>query len=134
MYIAAFTILSLSFSSCSNKILFLNSTVVPAAEGYIKISKSDNDNYNVDINILHLTEPKKLSPPMNNYVVWIETANQGVKNLGQLNSSSGLFSSTLKAEMHTSTPFKPVRVFITAENSADINYPGSKVVLTTNSF
>lgn len=126
--------LAFTFSSCSKKVLFINSDVVPAATGKVKISTGDNDNYKIDIEILHLAEPDKLNPPKKYYVIWMETAENGIINLGQINSATGFFSNALKAEIHTVTPFKPVKVFLTAEDSASISEPGARVVLTTKSF
>lgn len=120
-------------TSCSTKLKFATSSVVPAAQGSVKISKDDNGNYNLNLNILHLTEPTRLSPSKELYVIWMETENNGIKNIGQLKSGTGFFSSTLKASFHTVTSFKPERVFLTAENDAAIQSPGSQVVLTTNS-
>ena len=128
------TVLFLIFaSSCSSKLKFENSTVVPAAQGSVKIGKDDNGNYELDLSIIHLTEPSRLSPSKELYVIWMETENNGIKNIGQLKSGTGFFSNTLKASFHTVTSFKPKRVFITAENNADIQTPGPQVILTTNS-
>ena len=107
---------------------------MPSAEGSIKIGKDDNHNATIDINILRLADPKRLTPSKKLYVVWMETKDNGIKNLGQLNSEDSFFSSTLKAEMHAVTPFKPVKVFITAENNTNIGTPGTQVVMTTKSF
>ncbi|HEX8459982.1 MAG TPA: hypothetical protein VF623_01075, partial [Segetibacter sp.] len=56
------------------------------------------------------------------------------KNLGQLTTSSGLFSNTLKAEFKTVTPIKPKRIFITAEDTGTPDAPSSLTVLNTDSF
>lgn len=132
-FLAAFlTLFLLSITSCSNKLVFATSTVVPAAQGSVKITKDDNGNYELDLSILHLTEPSRLSPPKKYYVIWMETEDNGTKNLGQLKSESGFFTSTLKADFHTVTPFKPRRVFITAENDFNIQNPGPQTVMVTN--
>lgn len=132
----SFTVLAVLFlfatTSCSTKLKFATSSVVPAAQGSVKVTKDGNGNYDLDLNILHLTEPSRLSPSKELYVVWMETENNGIKNIGQLKSGTGFFSSTLKASFHTVTSFKPKRVFLTAENDAAIQSPGPQVVLTTN--
>lgn len=120
--------------SCARKVHFSTSTLVPAAEGDVKVKKDKNNNYALDIEVRNLAEPKRLQVPKNVYVVWAETKKRGVQNLGQLITSTGLFSSQLKASLKTVTPYKPTRVFITAEEAASIQYPGSFVVLNTNSF
>jgi hypothetical protein len=68
------------------------------------------------------------------YIVWIETGNKGIKNIGRINSKNGLISKTLKGSLSTTTSFKPTKVFITAEAQGDINHPGVPVVLTTEGF
>ncbi|MEO6730776.1 MAG: hypothetical protein ABIN01_06135 [Ferruginibacter sp.] len=121
-------------ASCSKKISFQTSTVVPAAQGSVKVKKDKNNNYSIDLNVIRLAEPKRLDPPKNTYVVWMETADNGLKNIGSLNTSSSMFSKTLKSSLETVSAFKPVSVFITAEDNSNIQYPGYQVVLRTNRF
>lgn len=123
-----------SLSSCAKKISFIASDVVPAAQGRVKIKKDKNDNYAIEVSVTNLAEAKRLKPSKETYVVWIETENNGIKNIGRMNSSSGLFSSGLKASLNAISSYKPLRVFITAENDADILYPGSHFVLGTRTF
>ncbi len=125
---------SIFVSSCARKINFATSTIVPAAEGTVKIKEDKNNNYAVDVEVRHLAEPNKLPMSKNVYVVWVETERNGVQNLGQLNTSSGLLSSTLKASLQAVTPYKPTRLFITGEDAATVQYPGNYVVLNTTSF
>lgn len=131
-YSYMFALLMLLLSSCSRKLHFARSMVVPAAEGTVKIKKDNNKNYSLDIDIRNLVESDKLVPPRKTYVAWIETDQDRNKNIGRLNSSSGLFSKTLKASLNTVTPFKPEKVFVTAENDAEISYPNGEVILTTS--
>ena len=127
-------LLILTFSSCSHKIGFETSSVVPAAEGSVKVKKDNNSNYSIQMEITHLADPSRLQPPKENYVVWMQTESNGIKNLGQLKSSSGFFSSTKKAALSTVTSFTPNKVFITAEDQVNIPYPTGQPVLTTNNF
>ncbi len=122
------------FSSCAKKISFQTSTVAPAAQGTVKVNKDDNNNYKVKISITNLAEPKRLQPAKNMYVVWMETASDGTKNIGQINSSTGFLSSKLKASFEAVSSFKPTKIFITAEDDAAIQYPGMQVVLSTDRF
>ncbi len=123
-----------SLASCSRKISFQTSSVVPAAQGSVKVKKDNNNNYSIDLDIIRLADPKRLEPSKSTYVVWMETAENGSKNIGSLNTSSSMFSKTLKSSLKTVSPFKPVSLFITAEDNADIQYPGSQVVLRTDRF
>ncbi len=118
----------------TKKVSFQSSAVVPGAEGTVKVKKDKNANYNIDIDIVNLAKPDKLTPPKKVYVVWIETNEKGVKNIGQVNSSSSMFSKTKKASISTVSPYKPVRIFITAEDDGGAETPGEVVVLTTDTF
>lgn len=104
---------------------------MPAARGFVKVSKDDNNNYALNVKVTNLTEPARLQPRKELYVVWMVTKNNVTKNIGQFNSSSGFFSSTLEGELNTVSSFEPDYVFITAENDSNIQYPMGVVVLTT---
>lgn len=121
----------LLFQMCSNKTTFLNSSVVPAAEGSVKIKNDKNNNYVIDLNIIRLAEPERLSPPKKVYVVWMETKQNGIKNIGQLKTSSGVLSRTLKSSLEAVSSFEPTEIIITAEDSPAQQYPSSIVVLRT---
>src|SRR5690348_15795885 len=97
----------LMFSSCAKKLRFATSTVVPAAQGRVKYKKDDNGNYAIDVKIRNLADPNRLTPHKNTYVLWMEPTQGNVQNLGQIVSSSGIFTSGLKATLEAVTPFKP---------------------------
>ncbi|MEO6707001.1 MAG: hypothetical protein ABIN04_14260 [Ginsengibacter sp.] len=123
-----------SFSSCARKITFLTSSVVPAATGQVKVKKDKNNNYNINVDIRNLAQPSQLQPPKQTYVVWMESAQNMSKNIGQINTSSGFLSSKLKASFQTVSSFKPEKIFITAEDEANVQYPTGARVLTTTNF
>ena len=120
--------------SCTRKLSFQVSPVVPAAQGVIKVKKDKNNNYNIDLNTSRLADPSRLTPPRQMYIVWMETEQNGTKNIGQLKTSSGLFSSNLKSNLETVTPYKPTRFFVTAEDDARLQYPRGVMVLNTGGF
>lgn len=126
---AAFTI-----QSCATKYAFSTSSVVPAAEGSVKIKKDKNNNYNIDLSVIRLADSKRLTPPKEMYIVWMETDQNGTKNIGQLNTSKGLISSTLKSSLETVSAFKPTGFFITAEDNASVQYPSGQVILRTGTI
>ena len=125
-------LLILTFASCAKKIVFPTSTVVPAANGYVKIKHTKN-NYDIDLVLRNLAKSKNLMPPRDTYVVWAET-NDGIKKLGEMNSSRGLFSKSLKATLEATLAHKPKKVFITAEDDHNVLYPGMQVILQTEPF
>jgi hypothetical protein len=125
------TMLMFLFTACAEKVAFLNSSVVPSAEGTVSIKQGNNNNYDIDLNVIRLAEPERLTPPKAVYVVWMETAQSGVQNLGQLKTSTKGFSKMLSSSLQTVTPHQPTGFFITAEDNAIGSYPGMTVVLKT---
>lgn len=127
--------LTLTLSSCSTtKTNFLVSSVVPAAKGFAKVKKDNNENYSIKIEIEDLADPKRLLPPKSGYIVWLETNNSIVQNIGQIKTSTSLLSSKLKASFENVSANKPSKIFITAEDDLNIQYPLGIVVLTTNNL
>ena len=122
-FLLVFLFAALILQSCASKYAFTTSSIVPAAEGAVKVKKDGNNNYRINIEVKHLAEPKRLSPARQLYVVWMETEKNGNKNIGQLKTSSGLFSSTLTSSLETVTSFKPVKFFITAEDEGNVQNP-----------
>jgi len=118
-------------SSCARKMSFEKSPVVPAATGSVKIKNDNNDNYTITVKTVNLAEPKDLTPARNTYVVWMEDNSRAITSLGQIKSSSGMFSKALKGELKATATTKPERIFITAEDDGSVQYPGTQMVLTT---
>ncbi|MEI7676710.1 MAG: hypothetical protein WCJ03_08025 [Bacteroidales bacterium] len=127
-------ILVLSFNSCAKKITFLTSTVVPAARGYVKVTKDNNKNYAIQIKLYNLAEVNRLQPSKETYIVWMVTDQDVTKNIGKVISSSSFFSRELTGSFETVSSFKPSKIIISAEESADVQMPGAKVVLSTDRF
>ncbi len=123
-----------SFAACSTKITFPVSRVVPAAEPDARVSKTKEGTYELSLNVSNLALPERLSPPKKFYMVWIDTPDQGVKKLGEIANNSGIFRNRGKAAFEASTLYRPNMILVTAENSLDVAYPGSHVVLKSRPF
>jgi len=135
IFLAVFTfLLMFLFTSCVTKAKFEKSAVVPAAQGLVKVKKDKNKNYAIQIDISNLAESERLTPSKKTYVVWLVSDRDETMNLGQFNSSSGTFSSKLKASFETVTSNKPTKIFITAEDDETVQYPSGESVLTTTRF
>lgn len=130
-FVIAFALTAFLLSSCNKKMTFASSPIVPAATGSVKIKKTSNDNYQVDVKTTHLAKPEQLTPARSVYVVWMRTQDNAVRNIGMIKSSSGFLSKTLKGELTATATSKPTSFFITAENDGNIQYPGNEVVLQT---
>ncbi len=125
--------LMVSFSpSCARKMTFSKSSIVPAAQGSIKVSKDKNKNNVIKISITDLAGVDRLQPPKKTYVVWMVTDEGLTKNIGQLDSSKSFLTKKLKASLKTVSSFKPVKIYITAEDDPGVQYPGDQVVLSTD--
>jgi hypothetical protein len=122
-------ILIFLLASCSTKALFLTSSVVPAAKGYVKVNTDKNNNYVIEMQVSNLAGVERLQPAKQTYVVWMVTDQNITKNIGRVTSSKNL-----KAYFETVSSFKPVKIFITAEGDENVQSPGDQVVLSTDSF
>ncbi len=126
-HIVAIGLLLLTTYACTPKMTFVTSSIVPSATGTVKVKKDKNKNYIINVNVLNLAEPDKLSPSKNTYLVWMRSNENSAKKLGQLAPSG----KALKGSLSATAVEKPDDIFITAEDDADINYPKGDVVLTT---
>ena len=128
------SILLLVGNSCAHKTTFQTSIVVPAAEGTVQWKKDSNNNYVITIKMVNLAEVERLEPPKKAYVVWMENEEGRPKNLGQINSSHETLTRKLKATFQTVSSFKPTKIYITAEDESNVNFPSSMVVLQSKSI
>jgi hypothetical protein len=130
LLIISLLLLVLVFTSCAKKIVFLTSSVVPAARGEVAIKNDKNKNFDIQLQLSYLAEPERLQPAKRVYVVWmISNESDTPINLGRI-----VGTSKLKIQFETVSSSKPKRIFITAEDDASIQYPGNMVVLETNNF
>ena len=122
------------FTSCAKKINFLTSSIVPGAQGYVKVKKDNNKNYIISIEVNDLAEVERVNSAKTTYVVWMETDEGNFENLGQLNSSTSFLSKRHTAALEGKSPYKPVKIFITTEDGLNVQNPGAQRVLTTEKF
>lgn len=131
----AFAVLMIMpITSCAKKIIFINSSVVPAAKGYVRVKTDNNKNYIIKVEVSDLAEVERVESTKTTYIVWMETDEGNAENLGQLKSSTSFLSRRHTASLETATSYKPVKIFITTENGTNVQYPGRQVVLTTANF
>lgn len=115
--------------SCAKKTVFNTSSVIPAARGAVAVKKDKNENYKITLNLSYLAEPDRLDPPKKTYVVWQISDDNETINLGQIISTS-----KLHVAFETVSSSKPKVIFITAEEDANVQYPGNTRVLETDKF
>ena len=121
-------------TSCAQNYKFLTSSVVPAAQGYAKVKRDSNKNYVIKLEIRDLADVSRLQTSNVSYVVWMATDQDRTENLGQLNSSSGFLSKQKKASLETVSSYKPSKIYVTAEENSNAQYPGDKIIMTTDRF
>ncbi|MFA5849173.1 MAG: hypothetical protein WC833_04785 [Bacteroidales bacterium] len=134
LFILAMVLMILPLSACAQKVKFLTSTVVPAAQGTVKVKKDINKNYRIKIHIDNLAEPNRLDPPKSAYVIWLVTDEKVTQNIGKIKTATNFLSKKLTATFESVTVVKPTKIFITAEVDASISYPVSEIILETNYF
>lgn len=108
----------ITLSSCASKLNFPVSNIAPGAEISVKIKKDNNGNSEINLSSRYLTSPDRLTPPRAVYLVWLQTEANGLINLGQLETDS-----STKASFKTVTAYKPLEIFITAEDNTAMKYP-----------
>ncbi len=118
--------------ACTPNMKFANSTIVPGATGNVGVRKDRNQNYTIQVSVVNLAEPQRLSPPKDLYLVWMESDGNLTQKLGRITTKSGLFSKAMKADLSATTTLRPNRIFISAETNPDVSIPEGPVVLTTN--
>ena len=124
-------LVSFLLSACAKKMSFERSAVVPGADGKVAVKKDRNGNYSISVSTVNLPSAKNLTPAREVYVVWMEDQDKNVKKLGQIKPSTGFMSKAYKGELSATSTAKPRRVFITAENNGEPEYPGELLVMTT---
>ncbi len=127
--IMSFIFAAILVSACSKKVVFPVSQVVPAAEAVLKVDRDDNNNYGIELEVSNLAEPERLTPARRHYVVWMVTKQHGTINIGNLD-----INRKNNGELNTSTPYEPMRVFITAEDDPKPVLPSTQVVLNSEDF
>jgi len=101
-----------------------STNIVPSAAAQVNVDKEENGNIKVDVKVSHLAKPGRLTPPANNYVVWLQQEGSQPQSQGELKVGDNL-----EGELKTTTPLKNFNVFITAEADSQTKTPSDQVVL-----
>jgi phosphopantothenoylcysteine synthetase/decarboxylase len=109
--------------SCATTVDFPISDIAPAAEGSASIKQDRNDNYEIEVNVRHLTNASRLNPPKSHYIVWIRDETGSVHNIGRL-----VPDRRNRASLEAVTPHRPVEIMVTAEDEDNISWPGNLVL------
>jgi len=125
--VLAALLMGMGLSGCATKTVILPpSQENPAAEGEAKFSKDKNGNTLVELKVRHFAPPQRLTPPKSVYVVWLETPDHDLHNIGQLKVDKDL-----EGKLQAVTAYPVFQLVISAENSPNVSQPGDQVVLKT---
>ena len=91
---------------------------VPAATGKAHLSKDNNGNLRLKVEVDHLAKPGSLTPVRQNYVVWIQPRGKEAQNQGTLKVGNNL-----KGSFEDTVPNGDFEVFITAEDNPAAQTP-----------
>jgi len=122
-----FVISIMVLASCATTAKFPVSEITPAALITAKLSKDKHNNNAIAIKAKNLSSPDRLTPAKQTYVVWINTKDNGIKNVGQLQNKNAQ-TATLK----TVTSFNVTEIIITAEDAGDVSYPAGIEISRTS--
>ncbi|MGH7874590.1 MAG: hypothetical protein ACREQO_20560 [Candidatus Binatia bacterium] len=114
---------------CAQKIAVRRTAEVPAALAEAKITKTDNNNTRIELEVQHLAPPQNLVPKKSVYVVWAQAPQGRTINLGQM-----IVGQDRASEFIGITPLKEFRIIVTAEELPATATPSSQVVLSTEVF
>ena len=125
--LAALAVLAIGASAWAKVYTFQATPLTPGATGTVD-AKADKTgaNTNVSITVDHLARPTLLSPPANEYVVWIDPQDGSPQNQGVLRVGDNE-----KGELKMTTSASKFKVLVTAENDAHPRAPSNRVVLQT---
>lgn len=103
----------------------LTSPALPSVEGRAKFRVTVNDNTSIELTVKHLPHPERLSPPASNYVVWTRSNKEApAQNLGAL-----VVDKDLNGKLVTETALHSFDLFITAEDSGQVQQPSGQPLL-----
>lgn len=105
-------------TSCASITKFPVSQSVPAADITAKIKKQGKLNYLVTITANNLAASERLDPPKEIYIIWAISEAGVTRNVGYF-----IQQNAVKSIYRASFPYKPIEVFITAEDEEDLCKP-----------
>lgn len=105
------------------------SSVIPGAQGELKVSEGDNRNTKLELEVKHLAKPTALPTGASSYVVWVRpfSATGEAQNLGALRVDDDL-----TGRLESVTPFPQFSLFVTAESASTVTRPSGDPLLWTN--
>ena len=92
---------------------------IPAAQGKVKFSKTDDGNIAIALSVKYLADPQKLQPPAAIYTVWVrKDKDAAAQNIGALKVEKDR-----KGDLKSVTPLRAFQLFVTAEANGQVQEP-----------
>lgn len=120
-----FLLLATSVAATAKKFPVTAAAIVPATQGKVETGTDKNGNTKIKLKVEHLASPDRLSPPQNNYVLWLqERGGAAAENRGKL-----VMNKKLEGEFEAITPLKNFDLFVTGEVDATAKAPSGPEIL-----
>jgi len=128
LVLVAVAVLALGVTAWAKTYTMQATSLTPGATGSID-AKADKTggNTSVTIKVDHLARPTLLTPPANEYVVWIAPEDGAPQNQGVLQVGDNE-----KGELRMTTTSSKFRVLVTAETEPHPKTPSDRVVLRSD--
>jgi hypothetical protein len=124
----AVTMLALGVTAWAKTYTMQATSLTPGATGTVDAKADKNGgNSEVTIKVDHLARPTQLTPPANEYVVWIDPEDGAPQNQGVLQVGDNE-----KGELKMTTTSSKFRVLVTAESDAHPKTPSNRIVLKSD--
>lgn len=128
--ITVVTFCLLASAGCAtHKVRFEGSPLLPAADAKVEIRTDQNQNTLVELKLRYVAPAEKLWPPKNVYVVWAQSEEGEIFQLGQLRVNE-----EREGHLNATTALDRLRLLITAEEEPRPEKPSLPYVLATDYF
>jgi len=97
---------------------------VPGATAKIDFEHDKNHNIKFHIEAKHLARPDSLTPAKTAYIVWIQPRGKDPEKAGVLTVDQNL-----EGSFRGTTPYQTFDVFVTAEDSPNVDHPTGPQIL-----
>jgi len=103
-----------------------SSSVIPAAQGKVRLHSTKNGNVEIKLNVKHLASPGLITPGASMFVVWARGLAPGAEaqNLGALKVDKNL-----NGKLTAVTAMSSFDLFITCEQSQTVTVPATLELL-----
>jgi hypothetical protein len=125
--LVAVAMLAIGVTSWAKTYTMQATSITPGATGTVD-AKADKTggNTTVSIRVEHLARPTLLSPPANEYVVWIDPEDGAPQNQGVLQVGDNE-----KGDLKMTTTSSKFKILVTAESEQRPKTPSNRIVLSS---